>query len=424
MAESLIADLLKTPGQVREEQLKKMREEGQVSAARMLTGSGGSPISGVINKLAAQGMQDIPEVMNQSVRSGLLGLGDIAGGLGAQGAKEALQRGALSPEEQQAAEIQKAAVGVSGSPEKMRLFADKLRNMGRADLAQKMEEKASDLELKLRETKVKEREVSIKEGELGVEASKLSLDRQRSQAEVMLGLTSGAIANASAESVSAAMNALDAGKTQSEARKLIKDKQTGKTVVTINQKQEGEFAKTLGEQQAKQYSASADQVDSANRSMSNLNTMEGLLDKGIYTGKLANLFLEGGKILNLVGAGDKETIENTEAYIRTAGREVLTIMSSGALGAGTGLSDADRKFAEGIANGDITLEESSLRRLISITRRVNVMTVKNHNAKVDEYNKRYPTAQLSKRYYIGQEANWDGTTWRYDGEGWVKKGTQ
>ena len=421
MAESMIADLLKTPMQARQDVEKELQLQGALAAKPYLSGGAtGSPISGAISRLTGTMMQQSPLAAQQMVSRGLGGLGQIAGAFGATDAAEALRRGAMSPKEQQAEDVQKAAMGLASSEEGMMKFAERLRNMGRADLAMKMEEKATELNLKKSKSLAETATAQAKLTEAQTKVGRLELDRQTSTAETMLGLSSGTLANASASSVAAAMNALEAGKNKTEARQLIKDKQTGKTIVNIDQKQQGEFSKVLGEQQAKDYMKSQQQVDNLTKSMGNLETMGRLLDKGIFTGKAAELLLEGGRLLNMTGLTDSETVKNTETFIKTAARETLTIMSSGALGAGTGLSDADRKFAEGVALGDITLDEGSIRRLMSIAKRVNVNSVKLHNEKVAEYNERYPTAKLKPRNYVGQQARLaDGTIVQYDGEGWV-----
>jgi hypothetical protein len=126
-------------------------------------------------------------------------------------------------------------------------------------------------------------------------------------------------------------------------------------------------------------------------------------------------------VLNLGGLGDEEKVARTETFMKTAAQEVLNIMGSGKLGAGTGLSDGDRDFAKQVVAGDITLSEKAIRDLIDVNRRANVYAIKKHNQRVDQYNARYKNANLPREFYIGQEAVVDDVTYTYDGEGWVAK---
>lgn len=153
MAQSLISDLLKTPSQVRAEELAAMDKQGSLAASSLLGSRGNSPISGAISQLAAVGQAQMPSMISEAARSGLMGLGSLAGMVSPQ-AGQALQRGAMSPAEQQAVDIQEAGKGLSGTPEGWRKMAERLRNLGRSDLAVELEDKANDYELRKMKTLV------------------------------------------------------------------------------------------------------------------------------------------------------------------------------------------------------------------------------------------------------------------------------
>lgn len=149
MADSLIADLLKTPGQVRREQLERLRKEGATSAQTMLTGTRfSSPIGGAIQALAGTGMQIMPEMTSQMFRGATGLLGGIAGAAGASPkVVEAIQQAQYSPEERRSAELAEfAKEGVSTNPKGLRLLSAKLMEMGQPDAAIKVEEQASRIE--------------------------------------------------------------------------------------------------------------------------------------------------------------------------------------------------------------------------------------------------------------------------------------
>ena len=135
MAESLIADLFKTPADVRQEETDRLLEQGTASAEAYLTGAGqgGSPISGAIRGLTAQALQSMPLDMSNVVRRGMLGL---SGG----------QVGA-SQKEQQAAQLNAIAQAATGrKPEEIRKAAERARAAGRGDIAMVLEERALKLE--------------------------------------------------------------------------------------------------------------------------------------------------------------------------------------------------------------------------------------------------------------------------------------
>lgn len=136
---SMIADLLKTPAQVRMEQQGALREQGRKAAASLT----GMPISGartalpsMIQNLAASTAADIPLMADQMKRAGLLGLGGVAQLAGREDVQGALQQAALSPEERQAAQLnQLSGVLTSKDPAEIRQAAKKAEESGRPDIA-------------------------------------------------------------------------------------------------------------------------------------------------------------------------------------------------------------------------------------------------------------------------------------------------
>jgi hypothetical protein len=130
------------------------------------------------------------------------------------------------------------------------------------------------------------------------------------------------------------------------------------------------------------------------------------LEEGIFTGIGANLQLDFArlkKFFNMADASEEQLIERTETFVKNMANATLAIMGSGDLGAGTGLSDKDREFAEAVVGGDISLDEASLKRIMNINERANVFAYRTHNEKVAKMNKRYG-ANLEYRYYEGQGA--------------------
>lgn len=103
-------------------------------------------------------------------------------------------------------------------------------------------------------------------------------------------------------------------------------------------------------------------AESAARSISTTNEMVGLLDKGMFTGTAAEFQTWLGGALQKAGFSENDDrVANTQAYAAFAGNQVAQIIKE--FGAGTGLSDADREYAEKIAGGKITLTPEALRKL-------------------------------------------------------------
>jgi hypothetical protein len=90
-----------------------------------------------------------------------------------------------------------------------------------------------------------------------------------------------------------------------------------------------------------------------------------LLDNGMITGAFADWKVGFGKALQAAGINfSKDEIANTEAFVATRAQEVGRLIKM--FGAGTGLSDADRQYAERAAAGQITLTEDSIRKIIAL----------------------------------------------------------
>lgn len=102
-----------------------------------------------------------------------------------------------------------------------------------------------------------------------------------------------------------------------------------------------------------------------------------LLDKGIISGFGADWRLGFSRALNLGGADNDEMVSNTEAYISNMGTQVGSIIKQ--FGSGTGLSNADREYAEKIVAGKITLNETSMRKVLDINERLARAKIKVYN---------------------------------------------
>src|SRR5690606_34861800 len=90
-----------------------------------------------------------------------------------------------------------------------------------------------------------------------------------------------------------------------------------------------------------------------------------LLKSGTITGAGAEYILAFGKGLQQIGINyARDPIANTQAYAAIMGKQVGTIIKQ--FGSGTGLSDADREYAEKIVGGKITLTQEAIEKIMAI----------------------------------------------------------
>ena len=124
------------------------------------------------------------------------------------------------------------------------------------------------------------------------------------------------------------------------------------------------------------------------------------------TGTFAKGKLAAKKLGKLFGIkGFEDDISATEALSQVLGGNVLAILSSGDLGAGTGLSDKDVEFARQVAAGTIELTEENIRYAIDIKRRAaNYMRVRYTNA-VNNYTEAFEEAGKVPVFVRAQQNN-------------------
>ena len=128
------------------------------------------------------------------------------------------------------------------------------------------------------------------------------------------------------------------------------------------------FGEEIAKRGAEKFSDKYQKAQDAIQSMRSDIDSERLMDDGIIAGIGANFLIGAGKALSRLGFHKfDDPIANTEAYVSQKGNQVAQVIK--AFGSGTGLSDADRKYAERIAGGDITVSEGALRYISDINNR-------------------------------------------------------
>lgn len=124
------------------------------------------------------------------------------------------------------------------------------------------------------------------------------------------------------------------------------------------------------------------------------------LESGIFTGQAANINQELGKFGSLIGINDPR-VQNTELFLQATASRVLPIVKN--LGSGSGITDADRMFAEKLAAGNVKFEQATLERLLDISERANRAAIMQHNQQAKailEANPDLAKAGLSQRLFV------------------------
>lgn len=124
------------------------------------------------------------------------------------------------------------------------------------------------------------------------------------------------------------------------------------------------------------------------------NDLIAQLDKknGIFSGAWAGERQKLTKIAVELGIAPdmaRSKIQNTETFQALVGEQVAALVK--AFGAGTGISNADRAYAEKMAAGDITLDEGSIRRLLQIRQKYSRIAIMKHNDEVDDISQANPS---------------------------------
>jgi hypothetical protein len=152
------------------------------------------------------------------------------------------------------------------------------------------------------------------------------------------------------------------------------------TVVKLPE-QEKAFEAKLGAEQAEKLVKDKAAAEDARSIVSTIEEGRRLLKSGIITGFGADFLTGLGAALNQAGISFAEdSVANTQAFTANMAANVGRIIKQ--FGAGTGLSNADREYAEKMAGGKVTLDRKSIERILDINERMarNVISLHNRNA--------------------------------------------
>lgn len=151
------------------------------------------------------------------------------------------------------------------------------------------------------------------------------------------------------------------------------------------------FGQKVGEKSGEELIVLREKAKSAASTLRQNDELVKLLDSGMVTGTGANYRVAFGKALNTIGWNSNPDPEiNAQAYTAMIGGQVAEAIK--AFGAGTGLSDADRAFAEKMVAGDIAIDEGAIRKIITMRNTA-------ANNLIDAYNKEYQQTPMQASPY-------------------------
>jgi hypothetical protein len=134
--------------------------------------------------------------------------------------------------------------------------------------------------------------------------------------------------------------------------------------VDTGQKADESFGKELAGERAKTVTKSFETATGASKALEALSAARQDFSSGIKSGIAANINLGLSKVGKALGMEADPSIASTEAFRANMARETLNLVKG--LGAGTGISNADREFAEKASGGSIMLDDQAMVRLMNV----------------------------------------------------------
>lgn len=421
MANSLLADLLKTPSQVREEQMQKLRTEGLQRAGLLQAPTGArTALPSIYTNIARSGVARAGENVANIARLGSQGLGGLLSAAGYQQAGQALAQATVTPEERQAQLTQSIMQQLKpGDPKSMRAVAQQLQQRGLTRAALVLAQQASALEKMQAETVAAQRKgvksPTIKEVKEGDEIVTYRINNDGSQTEIARAPRFEAKAPTTRTRIDGDQKIVEQWNPETQSFEEVskgpryEPTSPGEIAAAVYKgSQEQIVDKAAMKYYIDSYAKNNQAVESARKTFVTTDQMRQLANSGILTGALADVALPAAKLLVQIGAIDSETVENTEQFIKTAARQTVALLASGVFGTAQSITDNDRKFAEGMAGGDITLTADTIRTLIDMNEYYATLAFEQQQRGVAQARQAFPDSERVKNvfnpmYYDGQQ---------------------
>lgn len=421
MANSLLADLLKTPSQVREEQMQKLRTEGLQRAGLLQAPTGArTALPSIYTNIARSGVARAGENVANIARLGSQGLGGMLGAAGYQQAGQALAQATVTPEERQAQLTQSIMQQLKpGDPKSMRAVAQQLQQRGLTRAALVLAQQASALEKMQAETVAAQRKgvksPTIKEVKEGDKIITYRINDDGTQTKIAEAPRFEAKAPTTRTRIDGDQKIVEQWNPETQSFEEVskgpryEPTSPGEIAAAVYKgSQEQIIDKEAMKYYIDSYAKNNQAVESARKTFVTTDQMRQLANSGILTGALADVALPAAKLLVQIGAIDSETVENTEQFIKTAARQTVALLASGVFGTAQSITDNDRKFAEGMAGGDITLTADTIRTLIDMNEYYATLAFEQQQRGVAQARQAFPDSERVKNvfnpmYYDGQQ---------------------
>jgi hypothetical protein len=143
------------------------------------------------------------------------------------------------------------------------------------------------------------------------------------------------------------------------------------------------FWGTLGTGTAQGFTDLGKRAEAAAGTIRTIHEGRNILDQGMVTGFGADFLVGAGQALKQAGFNFAEDpTANSQAYAASMAKAVGENIKL--FGSGTGLSNADREYAEKMAAGKITLDEKALRTILDINEKQSRGLIKEYNKKASK----------------------------------------
>lgn len=146
--------------------------------------------------------------------------------------------------------------------------------------------------------------------------------------------------------------------------------------------QETKFEEKLGSGQAERILKDAETAKDAASIIDTVNQGRQIMKQGMITGTGANFLISLNQGLKQIGIdfGFADAAANSQAFVANMANNVGRLIKQ--FGAGTGLSNEDRNYAEQMAGGRVALDANAINKILDINERAARNVIKQHNKNV------------------------------------------
>lgn len=426
MADGLLSQLLKTPQQIRQEQLDRIRQESLLGIRAQQPISGArSALPSIYQNVTNQALARQGADIAQAFRGATQGLGGMLGAVGAPELGRAVSQLSVSPQERQAAQAQQVMQGLNqNSPDSLEAAAKRLQSLGLTGAAQQLATRAGALRQQQQEMEFKNRQEArlTRVADADIARSEAAAAKDRAEAEARSAV--GGIDFSNKASVLQAATRLsqagqygdairlfdivtqDPGSAERDisyfANEVIKcdlnDPKCRQDALemAINYKRDDPTLKPAFEAAQTRIEESYDKATNARRQLNTINRSLALLDQGrVNIGSFAKTRQGAEKlyeqVLTAVGfeVTPDEAVARTEELVATTGALAAELLASGMFGAGTGISEKDLEFATQMAGASQNLTPEGMRRILKVNADIQRLAIDTHNQTLDRFSPKF-----------------------------------